>query len=94
MIENFDILCHNCGQDIRLRLLSAQGGFQEFATCPNCQTRFKIKETETTIETIVVTEREFFTTNQTPIPAYQNNDNESLIRLWEYEESLQTLESE
>ena len=94
MTENFDILCNNCGQNIRLRLLSAQAGFQEFATCPNCQTHLKIEETETTIETIVVTEREFLTTNQTPIPAYQNNAAESLIRLREYEEQLRILESE
>jgi hypothetical protein len=74
--------------------LSGRAGFQGFTICQNCQTHLKIEETETTIETIIITEHEFLTTRQTPIPVYQDDNNEKLIRLQEYEEQLRILETE
>ncbi|MFT6150003.1 MAG: hypothetical protein ACJAUH_002700 [Saprospiraceae bacterium] len=88
MTERFDILCNNCGQEgISFR------PFQEVATCPSCQTRLKIEETETTIETIVIDEKEFLTMNPTPIPVYQNETQEKLLQLQTYEKQLRELEA-
>jgi hypothetical protein len=88
MTERFDILCNNCGQTITLQ------PFQVFARCSNCQTPLKIEETETRIETMIITENEFLTTSQTLIPTNQPPVQNNFELLKAYEKELENLESE
>jgi sulfur relay (sulfurtransferase) DsrF/TusC family protein len=88
MREPFDILCNNCGQSITLQ------AFQAFARCSNCQTPLKIEETEKRIEVMIITEAEFLTTNQTPIPINKKPIETNFELLKEYEKELIFLENE
>ena len=88
MTERFDIICNNCGQNLTLQ------PFQVVVTCPKCQTHLKIEETETRIETIVMTEQEFLTIKPTLIRYDEKPTQNSYQLLKNYEKELENLEKE
>lgn len=88
MTERFDIICNNCGQNLTLQ------PFQVVVTCSKCQTHLKIEETETRIETIIMTEQEFLTIKPTLILSDQISIQDNFQLLKNYEKELENLEKE
>lgn len=88
MTERFDIICNHCGQNLTLQ------PFQVVVTCPKCRTHLKIEETETRIESLVMTEQEFFTTNPTLIPYNEIPIQDNFELLKAYKEELENSEKQ